>query len=319
MIVASHLTKRYPGRKAVEDLSFEVGNRVVTGLLGPNGSGKSTTIRMLCAYLAPTAGTARVAGFDVSRHPLEVRRRIGYLPENCPLYHDMRVDEYLRFRAAIKGVPHRQRKQRIGEVKELCGLGDTGRRMIGQLSKGYRQRVGLAEAMVHDPELLILDEPTIGLDPNQIRQTRELIRSLGERHTILLSTHILSEVEAVCRGVIIINKGRLVAAGKTSRFIHDTKTASRIFMEIKVDDAASAGAELRAWPEVTTVDIATTADWMRICLRANPGTDPRVALAAWASARGHALRELRREEATLEDVFVALTGESRKPETEPHA
>ena len=204
MITASHLSKTFPGRIAVNDITFEVGHSEVVGFLGPNGSGKTTTMRILAGYLPASAGTVRVAGYDVTKYPMEVRKRIGYLPENCPLYPDMRVDEYLHFRAALKGVPRGKRIGRVGEVKELCGLNDSGRRIIGQLSKGYRQRVGLAEALVHDPELLILDEPTIGLDPNQIRQVRTLIQELGRRHTILLSTHILSEVEATCRRVLII-------------------------------------------------------------------------------------------------------------------
>ncbi|HMO50612.1 MAG TPA: ATP-binding cassette domain-containing protein [Kiritimatiellia bacterium] len=311
MIVASHLTKRYPGRLAVDDVSFDVGTREVVGFLGPNGSGKSTTMRMLCGYLAPTGGTARVAGYDIIRNPMDVRRRIGYLPENCPLYPEMRVDEYLDFRAALKGVPGRKRRPRREEVKALCGLTDAGRRIIGNLSKGYRQRVGLAEALIHDPELLILDEPTIGLDPNQIRQVRELIRELGRRHAILLSTHILSEVEAVCRRVVIIKDGRIAAADTTERLIHRIQGACHVHAEVRAPRADLLTA-LREWPEIETLEADQDGDWLRLRLRGPAGADPREKIAALAAARGWPLRELSRESGNLEDFFVSITREQRE-------
>ena len=198
MIQVERLSKRFGSFKAVDGIGFDVGRGEIVGLLGPNGAGKTTTMRMLTTYLSPTSGRASLAGHDVLDEPLEVRRKVGYLPENVPLYQEMRVREYLRYRARLKDVPRSQRRRAIGEVVTRCGLGDFEDRIIGQLSRGFRQRVGLAEALVHDPEILILDEPTAGLDPLQIREVRDLIRELSEQHTILLSTHILPEVEAVC-------------------------------------------------------------------------------------------------------------------------
>src|SRR5580700_4612749 len=212
MIKVENLTKRYAGHTAIKDLSFEVGKGEIMGFLGPNGAGKTTTMRILASFLPPTSGRASIAGFDVFHESLQARARLGYMPENVPLYNDKRVTEYLNYRAALKGVPHRRIPERVGDVKELCGVKDVEKKLIRTLSKGYRQRVGLADALLHEPDLLILDEPTIGLDPNQIRQVRELIKNLGKHHTILLSTHILPEVEATCSRVIIINRGRIEAS-----------------------------------------------------------------------------------------------------------
>ncbi|MBI2949345.1 MAG: ATP-binding cassette domain-containing protein, partial [Verrucomicrobia bacterium] len=198
MIEVSDLTKRYGGRTAVENVSFTVQRGEIVGLLGPNGAGKSTILRILSTFLPATSGTVRVASFDVFYRSAEVRRRIGYMPENNPLHLDLRVREYLKFRARLKGLSAGQARERVGIVMEQCSLTDVSRRIVGQLSKGYRQRVGLADALVHQPELLILDEPTIGLDPNQVRSVRQLIKELGKTHTILLSTHILPEVEMTC-------------------------------------------------------------------------------------------------------------------------
>jgi ABC-2 type transport system ATP-binding protein len=312
MITVSNLSKKYPGRIAVDDISFEVNDREVVGFLGPNGSGKSTTMRMLCGYLSPSGGTARVAGFDVTRDPMEVRRRIGYLPENCPLYPELRVDEYLNFRAALKGVPRHRRRARIDEVKELCGLTGDGRRIIGQLSKGFRQRVGLAEAIVHEPELLILDEPTIGLDPGQMRHVRSLIQTLGKQHAILLSTHILSEVEAICRRVVIIKEGRIVASGPADQLARQQGGAARFSAEIQAPRSAFEEA-LGGMSDITAPRItALEADWLRLECSSVDSHDPRSALFALATARGWSLRELHREERRLEDLFIDLTdsGES---------
>jgi ABC-2 type transport system ATP-binding protein len=209
MIQVDRLSKRFGSYRAVDCVRFEVGRGEIVGLLGPNGAGKTTTMRMLTTYLSPTSGRASLAGHDVLDEPLQVRRRVGYLPENVPLYTEMRVTEYLRYRCRVKDVPRGGRRRAIGEVVSRCRLGDVENRIIGQLSRGFRQRVGLADAMVHDPEILILDEPTAGLDPLQIREVRTLIRELAERHTILLSTHILPEVEAVCGRVIIIARGKI--------------------------------------------------------------------------------------------------------------
>ncbi|HOW98922.1 MAG TPA: ATP-binding cassette domain-containing protein, partial [Kiritimatiellia bacterium] len=232
MIRVTHLTKRFAGCVAVDDVSFRIEPGEVVGFLGVNGAGKTTTLRILSCYLPATSGTAEVAGFDVFRDSLEVRRRIGYLPENAPLYPEMRVDEYLRFRARLKGVSPAACRRRVQEVKDRCGLKDAGRRIIGQLSRGYRQRVGLADCLVHDPELLILDEPTLGLDPAQVIQVRELIRALARRHTILLSTHILPEVEAVCRRVLIINRGRIVASDSPGQLRENLQSGARAVTEI---------------------------------------------------------------------------------------
>ncbi len=211
MIKVENLTKRYAGQPAIRDLNFEVSQGEIMGFLGPNGAGKTTTMRILAGFMPPTSGRASVAGFDVFKQSLQARAHLGYMPENVPLYSDMRVTEYLNYRAALKGVQHRRVAERVGDVKELCGLKEVENKLIGTLSKGYRQRVGLADALVAEPDLLILDEPTIGLDPNQIRQVRELIKNLGRDHTILLSTHILPEVEMTCSRVIIIHKGRIEA------------------------------------------------------------------------------------------------------------
>src|SRR4051794_27125156 len=209
MIKVERLTKQYGSVKAVEGISFEVGRGEIVGLLGPNGAGKTTTMRILTTFLAPTSGRAVLAGHDVLDEPLEVRRHVGYLPENVPLYNEMRVTEYLRYRAKLKDVPRSDRRRAVSEVSSRCRLADVERRILGHLSRGYRQRVGLAEAMLHDPDILILDEPTSGLDPIQILEVRDLIRALADQHTILLSTHIMSEVEAVCGRVIIIAGGQI--------------------------------------------------------------------------------------------------------------
>src|SRR5436190_17336156 len=211
MIEVSNLTKRYAGNTAVSDLSFSVGRGEIVGLLGPNGAGKSTTMRILSCFLPATSGTVRIAGLDVFKEADEVRRRIGYMPENNPLHQDLRVREYLKFRARLKGLSRQRSRERADVVMEQCGLADVGKRVIGQLSKGYQQRVGLADALVQEPDLIILDEPTAGLDPNQIRSVRQLIKELGGKHTVLLSTHILPEVEMTCGRVLILHQGRMIA------------------------------------------------------------------------------------------------------------
>src|SRR5215470_14006585 len=216
MIKVEGLTKRYARTVAVDDISFEVQKGQIVGFLGPNGAGKTTTMRVLTCFLPPTSGTANVAGFDVIEKPIEVKKRIGYLPETPPLYPEMEVIEYLNFVGRIKGVPKANLSKRIDEVMEKCAVTDVRAREIGKLSKGYRQRVGLAQAILHNPDVLILDEPTAGLDPHQIIETRDLIKGLAGNHTIILSTHILPEVEATCERVIIISKGRLVATDSVS-------------------------------------------------------------------------------------------------------
>ena len=231
MIKVENLTKRYAGHTAVKDLSFEVERGEIVGFLGPNGAGKSTTMKILSCFLPATGGRASVAGYDVFTQSLEVRQHLGYMPENVPLYTDMRVNEYLEHRAALKGLGGKKLKMRVGEVKELTSLNDVQRKIIGTLSKGYRQRVGLADALVGDPDLLILDEPTIGLDPNQIRQVRDLIKNLGQKHTILLSTHILPEVEMTCSRVIILHKGKIEASDTPQNLLGQLRAVGNIRLE----------------------------------------------------------------------------------------
>jgi ABC-2 type transport system ATP-binding protein len=212
MIEVANLTKRYAGHTALSNISFTVRRGEIVGLLGPNGAGKSTTMRILSCYLPASSGTVRIAGLDIFQNSREVRRRIGYMPENNPLHQDMRVGEYLRFRARLKGLGLRRTRERVDTVMEQCSLTDVSRRIIGQLSKGYRQRVGLADALVHEPDLIILDEPTIGLDPNQIRAVRQMIKGLANAHTVLISTHILPEAEVTCNRMVIMYEGKILAA-----------------------------------------------------------------------------------------------------------
>jgi ABC-2 type transport system ATP-binding protein len=307
MIKVEHLTKRYAGVTAVNDLSFEVEKNEIVGFLGPNGAGKSTTMRMLSTYMPATSGTATIAGYDVFTQSMEARRHLGYMPENVPLYTDMRVDEYLRYRASLKEITGSRQRERVGDVKELCHLREVESRIIGTLSKGYRQRVGLADALLHAPDLLILDEPTIGLDPNQIRQVRDLIRTLSKHHTILLSTHILPEVEMTCSRVIIINKGQIEAADTPENLIHSMRTAGEIRLVAKTgaEDAASALQTLAGVKEVTLAP--EEEGWSVFTLRTDSKADPSEVVWALARDRKWAVRELSRRRATLEDVFVEMT------------
>lgn len=306
MIKVENLTKRYAGHAAIQDLSFEVGKGEIMGFLGPNGAGKSTTMRILSSFMPPTSGRASVAGFDIFEQSLQARAHLGYMPENVPLYNDMRVTEYLDYRAALKGVPHRRIAERVGDVKELCGLKEVEKKIIGTLSKGYRQRVGLADALVHEPDLLILDEPTSGLDPNQIRQVRDLIKNLGKQHTILLSTHILPEVEMTCSRVIIINKGRIEACDTPENLLGQIRTASGVVVEAKVgpDNGVE---ELKKIAGVRDVTASTDGEWGIFALRVEANTDVREEVYRLASARHWTLRELTQRKATLEDVFVEIT------------
>ena len=306
MIKVENLTKRYAGQAAIQDLSFEVGKGEIMGFLGPNGAGKSTTMRILSSFMPPTSGRATIAGFDIFEQSLQARAHLGYMPENVPLYNDMRVTEYLDYRAALKGVPHRRIAERVGDVKELCGLKEVEKKIIGTLSKGYRQRVGLADALVHEPDLLILDEPTSGLDPNQIRQVRDLIKNLGKQHTILLSTHILPEVEMTCSRVIIINKGRIEACDTPENLLGQIRTASGVVVEAKVG-SDNGVEELKKIAGVRDVTASTDGEWEIFALRVEANTDVREEVYRLASARHWALRELTQRKATLEDVFVEIT------------
>jgi ABC-2 type transport system ATP-binding protein len=306
MIKVENLTKRYAGHTAIQDLSFEVGKGEIMGFLGPNGAGKSTTMRILSSFMPPTSGRASIAGFDIFEQSLQARAHLGYMPENVPLYNDMRVTEYLNYRAALKGVPSRRMAERVGDVKELCGLKEVEKKIIGNLSKGYRQRVGLADALVHEPDLLILDEPTSGLDPNQIRQVRDLIKNLGKQHTILLSTHILPEVEMTCSRVIIINRGRIEACDTPENLLGRIRTAGGVTVEAKVgnDDGAE---ELKKIAGVRDVSASRDGDWDVFALRVEANTDVREEVYRLANARHWTLRELSQRRATLEDVFVEIT------------
>ena len=306
MIKVENLTKRYAGTTAIQDLTFEVGKGEIMGFLGPNGAGKSTTMRILSSFLPATSGRVSIAGFDVFEQSLQARSHLGYMPENVPLYGEMRVTEYLNYRAALKGVPHRRISERVGDVKELCGLKEVEKKLISALSKGYRQRVGLADALVHEPDLLILDEPTSGLDPNQIRQVRELIKNLGKQHTILLSTHILPEVEMTCSRVIIINKGRIEACDTPENLLGEIRTAGGVVLEAKVgnDDGAE---QLRQVPGVRDVTTTTDGEWQTFSLRVESGADVREQVFQLAMMRRWSVRELSQKKATLEDVFVEVT------------
>jgi ABC-2 type transport system ATP-binding protein len=312
MIEVSNLTKRYAGRTAVDDISFTVARGEIVGLLGPNGAGKSTTMRVLSGFMPATSGTVRIAGFDVFHDSDEVRRRIGYMPENNPLYPEMRVREYLKFRAQLKGLGWAKSRTRVTTVMAQCGLTDVGRRVIGQLSKGYKQRVGLADALVHEPELIILDEPTIGLDPQQIRAVRALIKSLAGKHTVLISTHILPEVEMMCSRVLIMFDGRVLASDTPENLQRRMAGGSQVIAEI----AAPAEALRAAWdnlPDVEQFDVsASDGDFSRCALTPHDGCDLRPAIFTLCVKNGWPLRELTRSRHSLEDIYVQVT----KPKTE---
>jgi ABC-2 type transport system ATP-binding protein len=306
MIKVEKLTKRFADFTAVDSLNFEVARGEIVGFLGPNGAGKSTTMKILTGYLPATSGHASIAGFDIFEQSLEARQHIGYLPENTPLYHDMRVGEYLRYRAALKGVPWRKVGERVGDVLALCSLADVERKLIGTLSKGYRQRVGLADALVHDPDLLILDEPTIGLDPNQIRQVRELIKNLANKRTVLISTHILPEVEIMCSRVIVIHKGRIRASDTAENLLKNHRAAGFVRLE-----ASGAGPDAKAvltnLAGVKDVAEEKDGDCSIFTLRTDANVDPTEAVMHLARERHWGIREFTRRRPTLEDVFVDLT------------
>ncbi|MBI2900837.1 MAG: ATP-binding cassette domain-containing protein [Planctomycetes bacterium] len=309
MIEAKDLVRTYPGIVALQGISFEVGKSEIVGFLGPNGAGKTTAMRILTCFLPPTSGSARVAGFDCVRQSMEVRRRIGYLPESNPLHWEMRVSEYLDFRAAIKGVPARDRKRRIEESCDRCGLKERRHSIIGTLSKGFRQRVGLADAILHDPEVLILDEPTIGLDPNQMREVRILIRELGKDRTVLLSTHILSEVEKVCKRILIISRGQIVAEGTPQQISEQLMKTGRIHLEIRGDGAAVKKA-LDAVPGVAHVLWTQQGD-LNTYIIDPKGEDPGPALLRFAVEAGWDVVEFGPERLSLDDVFTIVTDGTR--------
>ena len=304
MIEVDHLTKQYGSLVAVKDLTFSVEKGEVVGFLGPNGAGKTTTMRILTCFQPATLGTARVAGFDVFHEPMEVKRRIGYLPEHPPLYRDMYVRSYLDFVAQIKRVPSRRRGSRVDDAMERCGITDRAKQLIGQLSKGYRQRVGIAQAILHDPDVIILDEPTIGLDPNQIQEIRGVIRGLGREHTVILSTHILPEVEKTCDRVIIINRGRIAAVDTPENLTAGASGNRRYYVAVSGGLEAAAGA-IREVAGV--VDVRRADDNQALEIEASGEADMRPSIAAMLVERGLGLVELRSITAGLEDIFRELT------------
>ncbi len=302
MIEVDRLTKRYGAFTAVDDISFQVGKGEIVGFLGPNGAGKTTTMRVLTCFLPATEGTARIAGYDIFDNPLEVKRRIGYLPELPPLYRDMRVRTYLEFIAKIKGVAPKEARRRIDEIVVQCGLVDRTEQLIGHLSKGYRQRVGLAQAILHDPEVIIMDEPTSGLDPNQIIEVRQLIRELAQERTVILSTHILPEVEMTCNRVIIIHEGKIVAVDTPENLTANMRDTTRFFVRISgdIDIAAKAIAKIEGVSDVTQVNNGLHVHWPA-------EADLSAAVSARIVELGLGLVEMKREAMSLEEIFHALT------------
>ena len=306
-IEVAHLTKRYDTLTALSDISFDVRPGEIMGFLGPNGAGKTTTLRILTGLLAPTEGAVRVDGLEIAAHSLAIRRRIGYLPEHVALYPELRTEEYLRYRAAIKGVPHRVHRERIDAAMAQCDLGEVRRQLVGRLSKGYRQRVALADCLLGQPAILILDEPTVGLDPHQIRQTRELITALGRTTTILLSTHILPEVEMLCHRVTIIDKGKIVAVDTPAQ-LRRRMTGNQLLRTQLRGEPSAIESALRRLPGVTRVTaVGQTDGAATFDIETASGIDVRDALFQLAVERRWGLRELAQLQASLEDVFIHLT------------
>ena len=309
MIHVEHLTKYYGPVAAIRDVSFSVERGEIVGFLGPNGAGKTTTMRILACFMPASEGTATVAGYDVFTQSLEARRRIGYLPEHVPLYNDMPVAAYLDFVAELKGVSRAERKRRVAEVMERCLITDVQHRLVGRLSKGYRQRVGLAQALLNDPEVLILDEPTLGLDPRQIIEIRSLIKSLAGQHTVILSTHILPEVSMVCSRVIIINQGQIVAVDSPENLTARLSQSDRI--QVQVEGPAEAVlAELSRVPGVLSVNQKALVNGIgTFVVESARERDVRRDLSTAIMRRGWGLLELRGMGMTLEDIFIKLVTE----------
>ena len=314
MIEVQHLTKRYGRVTAVDDVSFRVERGEILGFLGPNGAGKTTTMRILTGYMPATEGRATVAGFDIFDKPIDAKRRIGYLPETPPLYPDMTVREYLDFVARIKGVPSKEQKERVSAVMARAHVADMADRHCAKLSKGYRQRVGLAQALIHNPDVLILDEPTAGLDPKQIIETRDLIRSLAGDHTIVLSTHILPEVSQTCQRVVIINKGRVVAVDTPDNLTARLKGAETMYVQVDSEgaDALPVLSGVSGVSGVTTTEQRGTVIGFEI--ESDRGTDIRRELSRAIVTRGWGLLELRPMRMSLEEVFLQVTTEEQPEE-----
>jgi ABC-2 type transport system ATP-binding protein len=319
VIEVQHLTKRYGPVTAVDDISFSVQRGEILGFLGPNGAGKTTTMRVLTGYMPPTDGKAIVAGYDVFDQPIEAKRRTGYLPETPPLYPDMTVREYLSFVARIKGVPRAERKARIDEMMQKTRITDVANRGCGKLSKGYRQRVGLAQALMHNPEVLILDEPTAGLDPKQIIETRQLIKALAGDHTIILSTHILPEVSQTCQRVVIINRGKVVAVDTPDNLTSRLRGSETMYLQVDAG-GADAASVLQRIPGVTRVAVAETKQQVvGYEVDSEAGRDVRRELAAAVVGRGWGLLEMRPMRMSLEEIFLHVTTEETPATAAPEA
>ena len=303
MINVENLSKSYGAINAIHDVSFKVGKGEIVGFLGPNGAGKTTTMKILTGYMPPSAGKAEIDGFEVLEHPIEVKRRVGYLPESVPLYQTMTVERFLAFVAEAKHIAGRERSKEVDRVTETCGLRNVRKRIISHLSKGYRQRVGLAQALINNPPLLILDEPTIGLDPAQIVEIRNMILGLRESHTVLLSSHILPEVSHMCERVVIINKGRIIATDTPSNLMADTQQGGRVRVEVKGPPSEVLEA-LERISGVASVSESGETDAYEV--RLQPGDDPRAAIARELVNRGWELMGLERISVSLEDVFMQL-------------
>ena len=320
MVEVQHVSKRYGSLTAVDDVSFRVERGEILGFLGPNGAGKTTTMRILTGYLPATEGRALVAGFDVFEQPVEAKRRTGYLPESPPLYPEMTVAQYLQFVARINGVPASSRRARVGSAMERTSVADMADRYCGTLSKGYRQRVGLAQAILHNPDVLILDEPTAGLDPRQIIETRKLITELRGEHTIILSTHILPEVSQTCQRVVIINRGRVVAVDTPDNLTARLQGSQTLYLQIDTQGADPVPA-LEGLPGVLGVTVADQRDGVAgYHVDSGSGDDIRRELSRTVVTNGWGLLELRPQQMSLEDIFLQLTTEDAAadtPGTEP--
>ncbi len=324
MIKVQALTKQYARTVAVQQISFEVQKGQIVGFLGPNGAGKTTTMRMLTCFLPPTDGTASVAGFDILEQPLEVKRRIGYLPETPPLYLEMETEEYLTFVGKLKGLSGAELAKRVDYVCERCAIGDVRSKLLGKLSRGYRQRVGLAQAILHNPDVLILEEPTAGLDPKQINETRDLIRGLAGDHTIVLSTHILPEVEQTCERVIIINRGKLVATDSVQNLQQRARGGESVLVEIAgrngILDPAAVKRMLEQVPGVAAVALRERRDsHTTFEVQSSKDHFVRGDLARAVVAAGWNLNELRPAAVSLEEIFLQLTGSEATPERQASA
>ncbi|MFI5252342.1 MAG: ATP-binding cassette domain-containing protein [Bacteroidota bacterium] len=315
-ISVSNLSKLYGDSKAVDNISFEVHSGEILGFLGPNGAGKTTTMRIITCFLAPNSGSVKVEGRDIRSESFEVRKLVGYLPEQNPLYQDMNVLEYLQYSAQLQGVPRGDVSRRMKEMVDVCALGEMKHKDIGQLSKGYRQRVGLAAAMIHDPRVLIMDEPTSGLDPNQIVEIRSLIRNIGKEKTVVLSTHILSEVQATCNRVVIINKGKIVADSSIEDLQTSMSGGEKVILEFEMADSQTfdmVSLQMKIIPAIGRVSLLGERNgWKRVGIESLGGKDIRKDLFGLCVEKGWTILELHREQTSLEDVFRQLTSDPVK-------